>query len=106
MAKTKTQSTISDLTKAHLSQVLLKPKFTEKAVQQNMHRVYTFEVSPRATKSEIKKAVLMLFKVAPVKVTTMVKKAVSVNYRGRKGTSKSSKTAYVFLKEGDVINFV
>lgn len=106
MAKTKTQSMISDTTKAHLSSVLLKPKFTEKAVRQNMHRVYTFLVSPRATKSEIKKAVEMLFKVTPVKVTTMVKKAVSVNSRGRKGTSKSSKTACVFLKKGDVINFV
>lgn len=90
-----------------LSWVLVKPRLTEKASRLGSEEnVYTFDVDPRANKIQVKKAVQKYFKVTPLKVNMIVSKAVTKTFRGKKGTTTGAKKAMVFLKKGDVIDFV
>ncbi len=102
---TKKTTTTAPAALARYNALLIRPRFTEKAVMQNALRVYTFEVAKDATKNEIKKAIEALFKVSPIKVTTQTIKPRAVVVRGRAGKAKGMKKAMVYLKEGDVINF-
>jgi len=53
-------------------QIIVKPLVTERNMNlRDEHNKYAFQVHPRATKSEIKKAVEELFDVHVVSVTTM-----------------------------------
>jgi len=82
--------------------VLLAPRITEKASERAMNaNVYVFNVDPRTTKFQIKKAVIELYKVA---IVTVPVKQVFV--RGKYGQSKGGKKAYIYLKKGDTIEFV
>lgn len=86
--------------------VLLNPRITEKASLLAESNVYTFDVAPKTTKSEIAKAVKAAYKVTPLKVrtVTMAKKATTPRGRkGRPGTTAGGKKAYVYLKKGDKI---
>ncbi len=67
---------------------------------------YTFNVDPSANKSEIKKAIKLLYKVEPIKVTiTQIAKKIVVR-RGKTGVKPGGKKAVVHLKKGDKIEFV
>jgi len=89
------------------AEVLVRPRITEKAAQATARNVYTFEVSPRATKTSVAKAVTALYGVTPKKVAIAKTPAKRVRLRTRRGygTKKALKKAYVFLKEGDRIEF-
>jgi large subunit ribosomal protein L23 len=79
---------------------LITPIMTEKSNAALEHGVHVFLVAPKATKSQVKKAVESLFsvKVAHVNILTRVgKKRV---FRRRIGYTSSSRHAYVRLKEG------
>lgn len=87
--------------------VLLRPHITEKAAQATARNVYTFEVTSSATKTEVSRAVEALYKVTPVKIA-MVKiprKRVYLRRKRGYGTKGGLKKAYVYLKEGDRIEF-
>ncbi len=91
-----------------LSGVLLRPRITEKATIAAQQGVYVFEVSPRATKHSIKRAVKKLYKVDPVRIN-IVKIPSKKRVSGRTriiGVKSGGKKAYVFLKNGDHIEFV
>jgi len=81
-------------------------RITEKASIAADGGRYTFNVENNATKNEIKKAIKMLYKVEPVKITiTKIAKKI-VTRRGVKGVKSGGKKAVVYLKKGDKIEFV
>lgn len=86
--------------------VIRNPRITEKAAYASDKNVYTFDVTPRASKIEIVKAIKSIYKVTPIKVNVVAiptKRVVRKNSLGVKGGGKK---AYVFLKKGDKIEFV
>lgn len=87
--------------------VLLRPRITEKAAQMTAGGVYTFDVSLRATKTDVAEAVRAVYKVVPEKIRIVRTPGKKVRLRTRRGTGSSSETkkAYVHLKEGDRIEF-
>lgn len=91
-----------------LSQVLLKPRVTEKAVGQSGQNVYTFIVRRDATKHEVRDAVKAVFNVTPIRVNIVNKSPRQSHSRrlGRTISEKGMKKAYVQLKKGDTINLV
>ena len=92
----------------NLEGVIVRPHLTEKAVGLSGKNVYTFEVSARATKFDVRDAITAIYGVTPVKVN-IVKKApreTMSRARGRKLTVRGMKKAYVYLKKGDTINMV
>lgn len=93
----KTTSTTNSMT------LIKNPHVTEKASAAAAANVYTFDVSPRATKNEIKKAIKAMYKVTPVKVNMVTIRAKAVTVRGKQGMKSGGKKAMVYLKEGDKI---
>jgi len=92
----------------NLEGVIVRPHLTEKAVGLSGQNVYTFEVSARANKFDVRDAITLVYGVTPVMVN-IVKKAPRTSMsraRGRKVTVKGLKKAYVYLKKGDTINLV
>ncbi len=88
----------------HPGKILMKPRVTEKsAVLAESQNVYVFEVSNKANKLQIAKAVTTLYKVNPVKVNIVKLPKKNIVSRGKKGTTKGVVKAYVFLKKGDKI---
>ncbi len=99
-----TTGTIRDIGSA-----IIRPHITEKAAIQTGNDVYVFEVTSKATKMEIAKAIVALYKVVPVKVNIVTKsprRVASRTRRGIMGTKTGMKKAYVYLKKGDKIEFV
>lgn len=91
-----------------LSKVLLRPRITEKATDVTANKTYVFEIAVKATKRDVSKAVEHYYKVKPIKVNMVKipsKKRKNKNQRTF-GHSSVGKKAYVFLKEGDSIEFV
>jgi large subunit ribosomal protein L23 len=89
-----------------LSHVLRRPRVTEKASMKAESGVYTFEVDVAATKKAIAVAIKKLYNVEPVKVAIVPIPKKNVIVRNKRGVKKGGKKAYVYLKEGDKIEFV
>lgn len=89
-----------------LSSVLVRPRFTEKAVGQNDAGAYTFIVRRNATKYDVRDAVKALFNMMPRKITVvnMVSRTTHSRSRGRSVTVPSIRKATVYLKKGDTID--
>ena len=84
-------------------EVLRRPVITEKStLLQEQHR-YTFEVAPRASKHDIKRAVETAFDVSVVKVNTMNVRGKQKKFGPRVTIQKSWKKAIVVLAPGDTI---
>jgi len=87
-------------------QVILRPMVTEKGMfASENHNHYTFEVNHRATKTDIKKAVELLFEVKVEKVLTQNRKGKPRRYRFRMGRTKNWKKAIVKLAPDQKIDF-
>ena len=87
--------------------IIKKPRITEKSgIQAEALGVYTFEVTDKANKKNISKAIIELYKVTPVKVNITKLPTKTVFARGKKGTKSGVKKAVVYLKKGDKIDFV
>ena len=87
--------------------IIKKPRITEKSgIQAEALGVYTFEVTDKANKKNITKAVKELYKVTPVKVNITNLPAKKVFSRGKVGRRSGVKKAVVYLKKGDKIEFV
>lgn len=89
--------------KAKYSNILLRPRITEKANTIAENNVHTFEINEKATKESVTKAVEVFYKVSPVKVRIVRNPAKNVFVRGKRGIKAGVKKAYVYLKEGDKI---
>lgn len=87
--------------------VLISPRVTEKAANLTARHVYTFNVAVSATKRSIADAVHAEYKVRPVKINVSRKAGKTVALRTRRGVGRkvATKKAYVYLKEGDRIEF-
>ncbi|HET7409584.1 MAG TPA: 50S ribosomal protein L23 [Paracoccaceae bacterium] len=90
--------------RAELYDVIRKPVITEKATMASEHNALVFEVSIDATKPLIREAVETLFNVKVKAVNTTVTKGKVKRFRGRPGTRKDVKKAYVTLEEGHMID--
>ncbi len=87
-------------------QVVLRPLITEKATHlSERHNAYTFEVSPLATKTEIKEAVETLFNVKVADVRTQNRRGKLRRHRLKQGRMRNWKKAIVALHEDYRIAF-
>ena len=91
-------------TKAELYEVIRKPVITEKATMASEANALVFEVAIDATKPLIREAVETLFSVKVKAVNTTITKGKVKRFRGRPGTRKDVKKAYVTLEEGHMID--
>ena len=79
--------------------IIIRPIITEKTMDGNSQKKYTFEVAKSATKVDIKRAVEELFGVKVSKVNTLHVRG-HLRRQGRtEGYTPSWKKAYVTLKE-------
>ncbi|MBP9732575.1 MAG: 50S ribosomal protein L23 [Candidatus Magasanikbacteria bacterium] len=83
--------------------VLLRPITSEKAALLESRRAYSFIVSTRATKADIRRAVTQVYGVAPYKIRTSRVEGKSVRFGTFNGRRSGYKKAVVILKEGDTI---
>ena len=87
--------------------IIKKPRITEKSgIQAEVAGIYTCEVTEKANKKNVAKAVKELYKVTPVKVNITNLPAKIVFTRGKTGRKSGVKKAVVYLKKGDKIEFV
>lgn len=89
--------------KSKYSNILLRPRITEKASFIMEANVYTFEVAILASKKQVTEAIKAFYKVTPLKVNIVRNPAKKVFVKGKKGTKAGVKKAYVYLKKGDKI---
>jgi len=85
--------------------VIKRPIITEKSTAQMSQGKYTFQVSKKASKKEIKEAVEKLFNVKVLAVKTATVRGKRIRTGRRRVTSKRSdwKKAIVTLRKGDKI---
>lgn len=94
-----------------MKKVIIKPLITEKLTRiQEAENKYAFEVHPKATKTEIKKALNHAYpEVDVVKVNTLIMPGKSKGRFTRSGyiggTTAKQKKAIVTIKEGQEIDF-
>jgi large subunit ribosomal protein L23 len=89
-----------------LAQVLISPIVSEKATSvAEKHNQVLFKVLRDATKTEIKAAVELLFKVEVKSVQVANQKGKVKRFGGRTGRRDHAKKAYVSLKPGQELNF-
>jgi large subunit ribosomal protein L23 len=87
-------------------QIILRPLVTEKGVHRSTRQnQYSFEVSPLASKDDVRRAVEELFEVTVVKVRTQNRKGKPRRHRYRTGYTKSWKKAVVTLDAQHRIDF-
>lgn len=82
--------------------IILKPIVSEKAYNLIDHGQYTFEVDPRANKTEIKQAIEEIFNVKVASVNTSNRQGKRVRTRTGYGKRKDTKRAIVTLREGSI----
>jgi large subunit ribosomal protein L23 len=87
--------------------VLVGPRITEKAaILSDRNNVYVFEVVKDATKDSIAASIRSSYNVTPEKVRVVNVAPRKVFIRGRLGSKKGIKKAYVYLKKGDKIELI
>ncbi len=97
---------VNDSAPESLAHIIKRPRITEKASVNAEKGVYAFDVAAEATKISIANAIRGLYKVSPVKVAILHTPSKKVFVKGKWGIKKGGKKAYVYLKKGDVIEFV
>ncbi len=86
-----------------LLRVLKQPVISEKSFSMAEAGKYVFQVNPDATKTEIKKAVEMAFKVHVTSVHTIIVKGKVKRFGKIFGKRKDLKKAIVTVKSGETI---
>ncbi|MCS7032413.1 MAG: 50S ribosomal protein L23 [Phycisphaerae bacterium] len=87
------------------TEIIVKPLITEKSNHQaNTRNTYSFHVSPRATKPQIKRAVEELYNVKVADVRTMIRKGKSRRTRAGYSRGTDMKRAIVTLHEDSKID--
>jgi len=89
-----------------MTSLIKNPRITEKATNLIGGNSYVFDVAPSANKTEVKKEVIKIYKVTPVRVNILSVPTKKTFVRGKAGTKGGGKKAVVYLKEGDKIEFV
>ena len=86
--------------------IIKNPRITEKASNLLANNVYTFDVAESVSKNEIARAVFEIYKVKPVQINVLKVRPKQSLLRGKAGTRPGGRKAYVYLKEGDKIEFI
>ncbi len=86
--------------------VIIRPHVTEKSGLLSQSGVYTFQISPNATKSSVAKAMAVLYNVTPVRVAMINLPSKRVFVRGKRGVVPGMRKAMVTVKAGEKIDFV
>ncbi len=104
-AKRRAHSTVSLHGKAH--DVIRAPWFSEKALLGTEKSVYAFAVRPEATKPEIAGAIKEIYNVTPkaIRIVNLPAKQKAMRSRRGMGTRAARTKAYVYLNQGDSIQF-
>ena len=84
-------------------EIIKAPVITEKSRMEQENGKYTFLVSPKASKTEIKDAVEKIFKVKVVEISTLNVKPKKKRVGRYTGLTNRSKKAVVKLAEGMTI---
>ncbi|WP_423063442.1 50S ribosomal protein L23 [Candidiatus Paracoxiella cheracis] len=85
--------------------ILRAPHVSEKTVSSaGVYPQYAFEVSPAATKAQIKEAVEALFNVTVKSVRTINVKGKQTRFKQTRGRRNNWKKAYVTLAQGSEID--
>ena len=84
-------------------EIIKAPLVTEKSNAGGALNQYTFKVSPKATKTEIKEAIEKLFKVEVVDISTLNMKVKKKRVGRYTGLTNRCKKAIVTLKPGQTI---
>jgi len=87
-----------------MTDVLVRPIITEKAMKASESSQVVFEVLKSATKPEIKAAVEGVFGVEVKAVNTLTQKGKIKFFRGQKGVRSDVKKAIVTLAKGQTID--
>ena len=82
------------------------PRVTEKASRAAEQSVYSFDIAQSANKTEIKKAIFILYKVRPTKVNVLNIPKKNIMSKGKMGVRGGGRKALVYLKKGDKIEFI
>ncbi len=82
--------------------IILSPVVSEKSYSLIDQGKYTFEVDPRANKTEIKLAVEKIFNVKVASINTLNKKGKTRRTKFGLGKRKDTKRAIVTLKSGSI----
>lgn len=107
MAKTKSEAQIKksvDLKTDLPNRVLVKPLISEKGALFATQNKYQFQVSAKATKTTVRKAVELIYGIKPVAVNMVNTEDKNVRFRGRPGVQYGFKKAIVTLPKGSTIN--
>ena len=83
--------------------VLVRPIISEKATMGASIGKYVFEVSLKANKVEVKKAIEEVYGVVPASVNVINKRGKTVHFGRHFGATKNTKKVIVTLKKGDTI---
>ena len=95
------------MSQERLYQIIVKPRLSEKNARvADQGNQYVFEVVDNATKTEIKEAVEFSFNVEVKSVRTSLVRAKRRVFRGKAGSTKAWKKAFVSLKDGFEIDFM
>ena len=86
-----------------MSQLVLTPKISEKAIHLAERGIYVFEVPTSTNKIEVTKAIEAAFKVNVTDVNIIVHKGKLKRFRQVFGRQKDTKKAMVKLKAGQSI---
>lgn len=106
MEKVPATPLVRTMSGANTSDVLIRPRITEKATDQLEKNTYVFEIAHGAQKKQVANAVHVIYKVKPIKVRIANNPSKRVFVRGKRGLKTGVRKAYVELKKGDKIEFV
>jgi large subunit ribosomal protein L23 len=87
-----------------VSQLILTPKISEKAITMAERGVYVFEVPVSSNKIEVTKAVEAAFKVTVTDVNMIITKGKAKRFKRILGRQKDMKKAMVKVKAGQKIS--
>ena len=83
--------------------VIIRPVVSEKSYAGLESNRYTFQVDPRANKTEIKEAIQTIWNVRVTNVNTINRRGKTKRFRYTTGKRSDEKRATVTLAEGDSI---
>jgi large subunit ribosomal protein L23 len=88
-------------------EIIRAPWFSEKALIVTEKGIYTFDVSTRATKAAIAGAIKEIYNVTPrkIRVVNLPAKRKTMRTKRGVGTRAARRKAYVYLNQGDTIQF-
>jgi large subunit ribosomal protein L23 len=102
--KKSAESKLTDLQRAKLYDVLVRPVITEKATRASEQSKVVFAISPTATKPQVKQAVETLFNVKVKKVNTINIAGKTKRFRGVEGKRDDLRKAVITLEAGQTID--